>query len=214
MKFTKTSHRSCVEILENNEKKNQDWIDLRNILNSISDREIIEKFEYLNQNKEKKNKSLSVAINELIDEKLVLGGWLRQANIFNPEDKNHPDPSPKSTRFRLDFAKNDIAVEVAFNHGEAAAWNLMKPVLSSEMNHIEKQCETKYGIIITATDGMKKAGGFDGAVGTYEKYKRYLIAMNTQLTSPLVLIGLEAPKTFYVEHIKGDSKVGVIKELY
>ena len=35
---------------------------------------------------------------------------------------------------------------------------------------------------------MKKTGGFDSAVGTYEKFNRYLIAMNTQLTAPLVLI--------------------------
>ena len=29
-------------------------------------------------------------------------------------------------RWRLDFAKESISLEVAFNHGEAIAWNLLK----------------------------------------------------------------------------------------
>ena len=45
----------------------------------------------------------------------------------------------KEKAWRLDFAKGTISVEVAFNHGEATAWNFMKPTLASEVNHVEKE---------------------------------------------------------------------------
>jgi hypothetical protein len=99
-----------------------------------------------------------------------------------------------------------MAVEVAFNHGEAIAWNLLKPVLASEVNHIEKSDEVDIGsgigIMITASSDLKAAGGFDGAVGEYEKVLRYLKPMRNQLTVPMMVIGLKAPKTFRLETVK------------
>jgi hypothetical protein len=42
------------------------------------------------------------------------------------------DPNYNDTRvWRLDFARESMSVEVSFNHGEALAWNLLKPVLAS-----------------------------------------------------------------------------------
>ena len=49
----------------------------------------------------------------------------------------------------------------------------MKPVLASELNHVEKEIQTKMGVIITATDELKKACGFDSTVGTFEKFIEY-----------------------------------------
>ena len=51
-----------------------------------------------------------------------------------------------------------------------------------------------------ATEEMKRLGGFDGAVGTFEKAVRYLKPLQNQLSCPMVLIGLNAPETFVVEH--------------
>ncbi len=52
-----------------------------------------------------------------------------------------------------------------------------------------------------ATEAMKAAGGFDNAVGTYEKAIRYLKPLQNQLSCPMVLIGLDAPESFRVEHV-------------
>ena len=52
-----------------------------------------------------------------------------------------------------------------------------------------------------ATEEMKKAGGFDGAVGTFEKAERYLKPLQNQLSCPMVLIGLSAPESFVVKHV-------------
>jgi len=115
----------------------------------------------------------------------------------------------------LDFAKdNAISIEVAFNHGEAIAWNLLKPVLASELNHVKKALQTKVGVIIVATDDMKEAGGFDSAVGSYEKVIRYLKPFNNFLTVPMVIIGLKKPKTFKIIQFKKDNKkIGRIERI-
>lgn len=101
--------------------------------------------------------------------------------------------------WRLDFAKEFLCVEVAFNHRSDISWNLLKPTLSSELNHVAKWANTEGGVIICATDDLKSNGGFDNAVGTYEDYVHYLLPMTHILTSPLVIIGLEAPETFYID---------------
>lgn len=113
------------------------------------------------------------------------------------------------------FAKSDISVEVAFNHRSDCSWNLIKPVLASELNHVAKAIQTKAGIIICATDEMKNAGGFDSAVGTYETYLTYLEPMNNILTAPLLIVGLNAPKTFKIIKRKtSDSKtIGDVRML-
>ena len=139
------------------------------------------------------NKSISRAINQLIKDGLERKNWISESAIFN-------DPNYQQTKWRLDFAKKLFSVEVAFNHGEATAWNLLKPVLASELNHVSKDAQTQIGVVIMADQNMKEAGGFDSAVGTYEKAIRYLAPLQNQLTVPMILIGLMAPETFNVVH--------------
>ena len=112
--------------------------------------------------------------------------------------------------WRLDFAKDALSVEVAFNHRSDISWNLIKPTLASELNHVQKAIQTSGGVVITATQAMKEAGGFDSAVGTYEDYVQYLRPLGTMLPAPLVIVGLEPPETFRiaVEDGKGSSRVG------
>ena len=75
----------------------------------------------------------------------------------------------------------------------------MKPVLASELNHVKKDIQTELGIIIVATEAMKKEGNFDSAIGTFEKFIEYFKPYNNLITVPIVLIGLEKPNTFYVD---------------
>jgi len=154
--------------------------------------------------------SLSSAINDLFREGLAKEGWTKEAPIFQDSDYLGSD----AKMWRLDFAKQDISIEVAFNHGEAMAWNLIKPVLASELNHVKKAIQTRIGVIILATEDLKTKGAFDSAVGTYEKALRYLKPLNTLLTVPLVVIGLQGPESFKVVKQKIDNKnVGEIVKL-
>tara|TARA_B100001250_G_C19816068_1_gene798477 strand:- start:4708 stop:5307 length:600 start_codon:yes stop_codon:yes gene_type:complete len=188
MKYEIFSHRHAIEIAKNNSDYKSEFEEIIKVLDFISDEDIINEFK---KSKYSNNKSISRCINQLIKDALIKLNWKDESPIFQDERYSN-------NRFRLDFAKEKFSVEVAFNHGEAISWNLLKPVLSGELNHIKKAIQTKIGVIIFATDGMKKTGGFDGAVGSYEKALRYLNIMMNQLTTPLIIIGLSEPETFCI----------------
>ena len=177
------------------------WAEVEHALDSVSEDDVISHFE---ANGEGKSKSISATVNSLLKERFTSMGWRAESPIFS---------DPKYTDgvriFRLDFAKGPLSIEVAFNHGNDAPWNLLKPTLASELNHVAKAIQTEIGVIITATEDMRDAGGFDNAVGTFEKYVDFLRPMGMLLTAPLVIIGLEAPETFRIEHESvGRRKLG------
>ena len=196
MDYQLYSHRHAIEIAQNNKEYIDDFNEILDVLDGISDDNIIEEFELPTY---KNNKSISRVINSLIKIRLTDKGWDEESPIFQ-------DDRYSNKRFRLDFAKNNFAVEVAFNHGEAISWNLLKPVLSGELNHVDKAVQTRIGIIIFSTDSMKISGGFDNAVGSYEKALRYLPILMNQLTVPLIIIGLNPPNSFEVINKKINKK--------
>ena len=187
-------HRHSNHLVENDEKFKNDYNEIISVINSVSDEELVKGF---NQRKmiRPNTKSLSEPVNYLLKEKLLQLGWKSESGIF----KEPPYNQGNRSRWRLDFAKNKISIEVAFNHQEATAHNIMKPVLASELNHVKKDIQTELGIIIVATEAMKKGGNFDSAIGTFEKFIEYFKPYNNLITVPIVLIGLEKPNTFYID---------------
>lgn len=138
----------------------------------------------------------------MINEKLTKKKhWHSQVPIFN-ESEYRPSSTNDKNPWTIDFASPEIAIEVAFNHGSAVAWNLIKLVLASELNHVEKAINTSAGIIICATDDFKRTGGFDGAIGSYEKYLQHLKPMQNQLTVPIMIIGLESLDNYSIHNKK------------
>lgn len=201
MEFRTYSFRYGEEIATMREDICSDWENLKETIRNISDQDIIREF---SQN-HTKNKSIASSINRLLRDRLMKQGWASESPIF--QDPEFSDEK----RWRLDFAKNQISVEVAFNHGEAIAWNLTKPVLASELNHVRKAIQTSIGVIITASSCLKDIGGFDSAVGTYEKHLTYLEPLRSILTVPMVIIGLEAPSSFYISHqVESQRKTGKV----
>ena len=175
MRFVTHSHRNAEFLFSGMPKYSEEWREVCDTIASIGDEDVISEFE-----KQDSGKSLSGAINRLIKARLVERGWMPESPIFMDEDYGHGGAATKANekgRWRLDFAKGKLCAEVAFNHRSDISWNLLKPTLSSELNHIEKAIATEGGIIICATDSLKTNGGFDGAVGTYEDYVHYLLPL-------------------------------------
>jgi len=189
--------------------------ELMTAIGSISDDEILEAHKEFFSS----SKSISKSINHLLRERLVPMGWTKESKIFKGEQFQ------RENSWALDFAKsinqlvpvaNDpdllvpqpigVAVEVAFNHGEAAAWNILKPVLAAELNHVEKETHIGEGIgvLIVVSAEMEDKGGFDGAVGNYERYMKHLSVMRNQISVPMLVIALDAPEKFYVERFPKD----------
>lgn len=207
MNYTVYSHRYAEAILETDNEFTYLWEEIKEVLESVTEENIISYFEMedANGNRLFKNKSISKTINDLLKKELRKRNWFAESNIFQDTDYI-------GDTWRLDFAKDNISIEVAFNHGSVIAWNLLKPVLASELNHVEKAIQTKIGVVICATEEMKKMGGFDNAIGTYEKFIDYLKPLSNQLTVPLLIIGLKRPDLFWIKHEKVNGKnIGLVE---
>ena len=213
------SYRFAREIIDSTPELASLFEELIHAITSISEEDLIS----LQQSKFKSQKSISKAINALIKERLVELDWTKESKIFKGEEYRG------ESAWALDFAKTrkieslelmpsqldnhateiGIAVEVAFNHGEAAAWNILKPVLAAELNHIEKETSigAGIGVLIVVSADMENRGGFDGAVGNYERYMKHLKVMSNQLTVPMKVLALKAPKSFYIERYPKDFPV-------
>lgn len=200
MDFVTHSHREGLFLFENHPEYAPYWDDFTAAIQRMTD-EVLMDWHRVALDSRGNCKSLSDAINMAFESELDVSNWAPQSPIFNePEYRdNH-----RETRWRLDFANDIVAVEIAFNHGEAAAWNLLKPALAGELNHVEKAIQSRAGIVVTATEALKYAGNFDGAVGTFEKYLRYLRPMMDVLTVPMVVVGLNPPRSFRIGRDKQD----------
>jgi len=187
-------HRHSDLLINHDELFSSDFKEIIDVLESITDHDLIAEFKKEKARKSS-TKSLASSINSIIKARLEVKNWLAEAGLF----KEPPYTRKNASRWRLDFAKNNISVEVAFNHQEATAHNILKPVLASELNHVKKEVQTKMGVIIVATKEMKKAGNFDGAIGTYESFQEYFKPYNNIITTPIVLIGIKAPSSFIID---------------
>ena len=206
MNFVTSSHRNGLALIESDSDLGSLWQELTKVITSITDEEILSKF----RDNSREAKSISEAINDLIDEKLLAKSWNRQSKIFKNREY-------ESKTWTLDFSKRvirqdgtvtGVAVEVAFNHGEAIAWNLIKPSLAAEINHLEKETDigSGIGVFICASKALKDAGGFDNAVGEYEKVLKYLTPLAQMIATHLIILGLQPPTDFRIEPIFDKSK--------
>ena len=205
MKFVTYEHRHALTIL-NSKDYLYIWGEIKNVISGITEEEIIE--EFLSKGT-KRGKSISKSLNSIIKARLIEKDWQSESPIF--KEKAYRDDT-----WRLDFAKESVSIEVGFNHGSVVAWNLLKPVLASELNHVEKAIQTQIAVVITATNQLKKTGGFDDAVGSYEKYIQYLKPLNNQLTVPTLIIGIEGLEKYLVSHEKDsitNKNVGIVKNI-
>lgn len=201
MKLLFHAHRYADAIIDREPYLKQRFLEFIDALAGISDQDLIDDFymkKTMHTARKTNFKSLTPSINDLLKQRMaVIPGWECEVDIFNDTTG-----TVVNTEWRLDFAcRGGFAVEVAFNHGEAIAWNLLKPVLASELNHVQKAIQTKLGIYVCATEAMKKAGNIDSASGSYEKVQRYLMPMMGQLTTPMMLIGIDAPETFWIDKV-------------
>lgn len=222
MEYRLFSHRHAIQILENTPEYRSLYGEILDCVRNVTEERLIEHFQYNYESKGRAKKSISESINQLLKVELSALGWLSEAPIFRSADFGEG-------KWRLDFAKSTsipvtdlrpygefdstaISVEVGFNHSGSVAWNLLKPVLASELNHVEKAIQTSVGVIVTASRDLQIAGGFDNAIGVYEDYVSHLIPLRDVLSVPILVIGLEAPRTFQIEHVKkGQTTFGFIK---
>lgn len=224
MKFELYSHRHALQILKHTPEYSPLLSDIFSAIENTTEERIAEHFVFNYQSKGKAKKSISESINQILKIELISAGWTHEAPIFREADFGEG-------KWRLDFAKQcdapegdfngfakrhstGISIEVGFNHSGSIAWNLLKPVLASELNHVEKAIQTSVGVVIAASRELQEKGGFDKAIGVYEDYVSHVTPLRDVLSVPILIVGLRAPETFKVRHEKrGNSTYGFIEPL-
>jgi hypothetical protein len=200
-------------------KIREDYNEIISTLDSISEEDLINGFnerkygsanvnnKIFNEPKSQRVdiKSLSEPINFIFKDRMIDKGWTPESPIFYDKEYGQGQGSKK---WRLDFAKNDISIEVAFNNTGAVAHNIIKPVLASQPNHVKKSINTKLGVIITASEesiatskrlkNEEIHSGFDQGIGRLNKFLTYLKPYHFIVTEPLIFIGLKPQKTFKI----------------
>lgn len=222
MKFQVFSHRHAKQILENTPEYQQLYVDVIEAIENVTEDRLINHFVQNYELPGKAKKSISESINQILKTELTATGWKSEARIFRDADfgdgkwrldfaKSTPIPESDSRAYG-DVRETGISIEVGFNHSGSIAWNLLKPVLASELNHVEKDIQTSVGIVVTASRALQVAGGFDGAIGVFEDYVSHLVPLRDVLTVPILVIGLEAPDTFRIRHEKrGNTTYGHVE---
>lgn len=198
MEFVTHDHLDAERVFSEDENLRNEWSELTAALTAISEEDIIADFE----SNAGTAKSISQTIHRLVKRQLVVRGWHPETYIFADETYGM---SAKGI-WRLDFAKNHLCAEIAFDNRNDIARNLLKPSLACTPNRVPKAMQTDGGVVITATRELMHAGGLNPAVGSYDEYVRYLLPLSHILATPLIIVGLLAPQSFRIKHKTVDNK--------
>ena len=96
----------------------------------------------------------------------------------------------KVSYWTMDFKKGNIGVEVSFNNAGVLAQNLLRLSVMSESYLKPKEKKIRLGVLITASESLKRWSNMDDTVLTFETVKRVFPLINFNIPTPIVLIGL------------------------
>ena len=155
------------------------------------------------------------AINYVFKERLTQLGWNSEVLVFpTPSYAKKQGIEPPSQDFperKIDFMKNHLGIEIAFNHESYLERILFRLNVASEADGVIPGHEVVAGIIVVASDRVKRWGRMDPSVATYEGAQRTLEFVRHSFSVPLILVGLfpddepnwpEKSSTFWGNHSK------------
>jgi hypothetical protein len=123
------------------------------------------------------------SLNRVIDERLSIAGWEAQPHLFRDRSLE---------KWKMDFRKEGIGVEVSFNHAEAIPWQFTRLNIAGESDRVLDENRIDVGVVVCAAPSLKAWARMDSSVGTFEQFKAWLREMRPILPVPLLLVGLEA----------------------
>lgn len=138
-------------------------------------------------------------LNRLIDARLASLGWRRQISVLEASlvEELSADGTTKKRKkagayWTMDFKKDDIGVEVSFNNAGVLSQNILRlSVLSENSGRPRSEC-IRVGVLVTATNAMKKWSHMDSTVLTFETVSRVMPHINFNIPTPLVLVGVNS----------------------
>ncbi len=163
-------------------RDNPAWLDIRDAIEALSGTMIIEKQRAMAERGRPPRGGQS-AINSLFEDLLPEPRWSHQPRLFD---------APELRKWKMDFLRANVGVEVSFNHAEAIPWQFTRLNIAGESERVVEKSRIHVGVVITATDSLKSWSKMDSAVGTFDAFKAWLREMKPILPIPLLLVGLQA----------------------
>ena len=179
MEFESRDFRLAEEILLHRPA----WAELRGVIASITPAEILEAHEAIARRGRSPAGGQS-AINSIFRDRLEPHGWEGEPRLF--------DDSPDLRRWKMDFLKDRVGVEVSFNHAEAIPWTFTRLNIAGESTTVREGHRIDAGVAMFATERLKKWARMDSAVGTFSLACAWLEIMKPIMPIPILVLGLDA----------------------
>jgi hypothetical protein len=182
VRYLEYNHRHAIEIL----KDRAEWFEFDEVIRGLTRADVIGEQLSLSAVRGTAPAGGQTAINALFRRRLTTElGWTQEPRLFGAEDD-------ELRRWKMDFLKNGVGVEISFNHAEAIAWNLTRLTIAGESPRVREDARIEVGIIVCVDETLKRWARMDSAVGTFDVFKAWLREMRPILPIPLLLIGMTA----------------------
>jgi hypothetical protein len=197
VEFVTYDFRLAREILENRDP----WGELVQVARSITDHDIVQAHLSYGAGGKRLRAGGQAAINHLFRQHLTPLGWIQEPRLFSQTGGD-------LRKWKMDFIKARIGVEVSFNHFEAVPWTFTRLNIAGESEKVLHEHRIDVGVAFFATDSLKKWAKMDDTVGTFEMAKAWLEMMRPIMPIPILVVGLSADRWTPSDAFRGTRKSG------
>lgn len=208
--------------LEHTHPDEQSWLDIQDVIRSITRKDVIDKqienFEAWKSGKKNPTTGKIIqpavggqsVLNSVIADKFAKkGGWDDQIYVLNQSNKiADKDRVPYWT---MDFRKNKIGLEISFNNAGVFAQNLLRLSVMSESKFLEPSEMIKLGVLVVPMKSLKSWGKMDSTVITFEQVETILPHITFSIPTPIVIIGIydnDGTNNWAPTKLFGNKKIG------
>jgi hypothetical protein len=197
MEFSTHDFRHAREILDNRDS----WAELQLVAKSITREDILHAHDSLVAGAKTEPAGGQKAINRLFKERLEPLGWNAEPRLFADTDQG-------LRKWKMDFIKARIGVEVAFNHAQAIPWIFTRLNIAGESQKVVEEHQVDVGVAFFAAESLKRWARMDNAVGTFEWAKAWLEMMRPIMPIPILVVGLSSNDWAPSDAFRGTRKSG------
>lgn len=189
MNYQVKNFRHGLSILEHDTHRDE-WHELITSLRSIGRDELINQHLEIAKRQLDINKrppvGLQTALNEAIRIRLQNQlDWIGQPSLF-------PSDNPDLAEWTMDFLKNAVGVEIAFNNASYFPWIFTRLNLAGESQLVIADHVIEVGVTVCASADLKAWGRMDPSVGVFGKVALWLEMMRPIMPTPMALMGLNS----------------------